>query len=205
MSALEEARKAYEELEANVRREASPDAFIALKRELQELRDEHLRLSDTEKKEMEHLHDTAEQRQKHAFLDRCFIDSAAIPGVGNAKKAALRSIGIETAADVEWNRVLAVRGFGEVLTGAVVDWRKSCERRFVFDGRNAVTEADRNAVRARVATRRRAIEGLLLSGPNDLRRLHDFAEKNERAASSQLLELAERFAKAKADAAVLWT
>lgn len=203
MAALDAARKEYEELEAKVRKTAGPAAFVAMRRDLESLRAEYQRLPDIEKDEMQQLHATAEQRQKKAFLERCFIDGATISGVGNAKKAALRSFGIETAADVDWHSVIAVRGFGEVLTGAVVDWKKSCERRFVFDPRNAVSDADKNAVRAKVATRKRVIEGMLGNGPTELRKIQAEAITSGRAAESRLAELAQQFAKARADAALL--
>lgn len=45
-----------------------------------------------------------------------FIDVASIPGVGPARKAALRSFGIETAADVTRRGVKQVKGFGDHLT-----------------------------------------------------------------------------------------
>jgi DNA-binding helix-hairpin-helix protein with protein kinase domain len=71
--------------------------------------------------ELDKLHQTGEQRQRDKFLDRYFIEVASIPGVGPAKKAALRSFGIETAADVQWNKAPSVKRLGEVLTRAVVD------------------------------------------------------------------------------------
>lgn len=202
-AALDTARKEYEELEAKVRKTAGPESFMAKRRELESLRAEYQRLPDIEKDEMQQLHATAEQRQKKAFLDRCFIDSATISGVGNAKKAALRSFGIETAADVNWHSVKAVRGFGDVLTRAVVDWKKSCERRFQFDPRNAVTEADKNAVRVKVATRKRVIEGMLGIGLTELRKIQVEAITSGKAAEVRLAELAWQFAKARADAALL--
>lgn len=203
MNALDAARKEFEELEAKAKQVAGPEAFMAKRRELESLRSEYQRLPEVEKDALQQLHATAEQRQKEAFLDRCFIDAATISGVGNAKKAALRSFGIETAADVSWSKVKAVRGFGDVLTRAVVDWKKSCERRFVFDPRNAVSEADKNAVRAKVATRMRVIEGLLGQGPAELRRLQTEAVTSGKSAEPRLSEVAQRYAKAKANAAVV--
>lgn len=143
---------------------ANPKEFNKKKLDLTRLRDEYLKLPETEKSELERLFSTAKERQKRQFLERHFIDIATIPGVGSAKKAALRSFGIETAADVTWNNVIRVRGFGEVLTRAVVDWQKACERRFVFNHQTAVTENDKNAVRAKIATRKHAIEVRLSAG-----------------------------------------
>lgn len=104
-------------------------------------------------------------------MERHFLDAATISGIGPAKKAALRSFGIETAADVTWNKVISVKGFGEVLTRAVVDWRKACERRFAFNPKLAITEADKNAVRTKIATRKRTIEITLNAGAAELQRV----------------------------------
>ena len=89
------------------------------------------------------------------------------------------------------------------MTRAVVDWKKSCERRFVFDPRNAISEADKNAVRAKVAIRKRVIEGLLGNGPTELRKIQAEAVASGKASEARLAELAMQFAKAQADAALL--
>ena len=167
------------------------------------LRSEYQNLPSQENIELGKLHATAESRQKQRFLERCFIDSANIPGVGLAKKSALRSFGIETAADVTRYKVQAVRGFGEVLARAVVDWRKSCERRFVFNPHNAVSEADRNAVRAQIAARKRVIESSLITGISDLQRLRQEAAIKFNALYPQMEAAAKKLAQAQADVKLL--
>jgi DNA-binding helix-hairpin-helix protein with protein kinase domain len=97
------AKKDYDELVERVQRDAGPASFEAKRAELAKLRDEYQALPQIEKKELDKLHSTAHERQKQKFLDGCFIDSASISGVGPARKAALRSFGIETAADVSRN------------------------------------------------------------------------------------------------------
>ncbi len=198
-AALGEARREYEAVENRVRKQSVTEGFAAKKQELVRLRDEYQSLPATEKSEVERLHATAEARQKQQFLDRCFIDSASISGVGPAKKAALRSFGIETAADVDWNKVQSVRGFGEVLTRAVVDWKKSCERRFVFNPRNAVSESDKNAVRVKIATRKRVIEATLSSGASNLQRLHQEATTKANALNLQMDSATKNLAQTQAD------
>ena len=202
-AALDEARREYETVENRVRKESGPEGFAAKKQELVRLRDEYQSLPATEKSEIERLHATAEARQKQQFLDRCFIDSASISGVGPAKKAALRSFGIETAADVDWSKVRSVRGFGEVLTRAVVDWKKSCERRFVFNPHNAVSEADKNAVRAKIAARKRVIEATLSLGVSDLQRFRQEAATKTNALYPLLISAAKKLAQAQADLTLL--
>lgn len=202
-AALDEARREYQAVEKRVRDETGPEGFAAKKQELVRVREEYERLPATEKGQIEKLHATAKDRQKQQFLDRCFIDSASISGVGQAKKATLRSFGIETAGDVDWHKVHAVRGFGKVLTRAVVDWKKSCERQFVFNPRNAVSEADTNAVRVRIATRKRVIEEALKSGATDLQRFRQEAVHKRNEIYPLLNSAAKKLAQAQADLTLL--
>lgn len=167
-SALSSAQQTYQQLVERAKRDAGPEGFLAKRAELAKLRDELQALPQAEKLEMDNLHSTARERQKQRFLDGFFIDAATISGVGPTRKAALRSFGIETAADITRNRVMQVRGFGESLTRAMMDWKASCERRFVFNPANAVSAADRDVVRAKFGTRRIAIEGVLSRGPGEL-------------------------------------
>ena len=197
------AERAYQALVERARKEAGPEGFNNRKKQLTDLRTEYAGLAGREKVELDKLHQTAEQRQRDKFLDRYFIDSASIHGVGPAKKAALRSFGIETAADVQWNKVRAVKGFGDVLTRAVVDWRKACERKFVFNPAQAVTEADRNAVRGKLLVRRKSIEASLLAGAAELQRMSAEAKGRTGALQVQLQTAAQEFAQAKADMALL--
>ena len=193
------AKEEFDRLVEQLRKECGPEGFHAKRQELAKLRDEYKSLPETEKQELARLHSTAHERQKVKFLERCFIDSADIPGVGPARKAALRSFGIETAADVTKHRVRQVRGFGDSLTRAVVDWKSSCERRFQFNPANAVSDADRNAVRARIVGRRVSIEASLNSGPAELQRFTQQAIAKASALRPRLDAATARLAQAEMD------
>lgn len=195
--------RAYQTLVDRLHKEAGPEGFNQRKKLLSDLRSEYLGLPAQEKDELDMLHQTAELRQKEKYLDRHFIDAATIPGVGAAKKAALRSFGIETAADVAWHKVRAVKGFGEVLTRAVVDWRKACERKFVFNPSQAVTEADRNTIRGKILARKKAIESALAAAPAELQRMRQEAHGKVTLLQPQLQSTVKALAQAKADLALL--
>lgn len=165
------AQKEYDELVARINSQSSQAVFVKKKSELGKLRDEYLKLPEFERGELDKLKSTAENRQKQKFLERFFIDQAEILGVGLAKKAALRSFGIETAADVSWHSVHRVRGFGDALTGVMVSWRKQIEQRFRFNPQNAVTEADKSAIRNQVTRRKLELESHLVGGLEELRRI----------------------------------
>lgn len=193
---LSAAQVAYKNLQA---RQGGAPGFQEKRQQLLAARDEWSGLAQRETKELEQLKATAKARQKHLFLEGFLIEDAKIPGVGRAKKATLLSFGIETAADVEWDRVIVLRGFGDALTGAMVAWRATCERRFVFDPSRSVSPADIAAVRTNIAVRRNALQALLASGAAELQRLARDSQNRTQAQEQQLVSAGQRLAQARAD------
>jgi DNA-binding helix-hairpin-helix protein with protein kinase domain len=186
-----------------IQREVGPQAFLAKRTVLEKLRNEHQGLPEAERLALLQLDSTARERQKQKFLNTCFIENATISGVGPARKAALRSFGIETAADISRNKVMQIQGFGESLTRAMTDWRASCERRFVFNAATAVTDADRQAVRSSIAARRNSIEAALNNGPSELQNLVRHAAMQRPKLSPLLDDAARKLAQAEKDLSVL--
>jgi DNA-binding helix-hairpin-helix protein with protein kinase domain len=202
--AIEEAaRKAFDAVVEQMNREAGPKGFELKKAELKKLRDELQAIPTAESQELSKLQSTAKYRQKQKFLERFFIDTADISGLGPARKAALRSFGIETAADVSRNRVMQIRGFGESITRAVTDWKASVERRFVFNPATAVSEMDKNAVRTKFGARKSAIAAALAGGISELQRFKQLSISRAGALQPQLDQAAKQFAQAQSDIALL--
>ncbi|MEG6506233.1 topoisomerase DNA-binding C4 zinc finger domain-containing protein [Nitratidesulfovibrio sp. 1201_IL3209] len=111
-----------------------------------------------------------ESRQRQAYLDRFSIRRANISGIGPAKTATLISFGIETAADVNHSAVLRVPGFGDVMTGKLVAWRREHESRFKYDRTpNAQDVADERALRGRFAAEKAKLESTIRNGLGALR------------------------------------
>jgi DNA-binding helix-hairpin-helix protein with protein kinase domain len=195
------ARQAYDQILPLVNHETTA-GFKAKLGELSALREEFLALPQNERRELDKLHSTALDRQKHKFLDTFFIDSAPIPGLGPSRKAALSSAGIETAADVTRAAVLQVKGFGESLTRAVIDWRLSCERQFMFNPAAAVTEADKNIVRAKFGARRTSLERALTGGAAELRQIAQAASARTASLQPKVDERSKQLAQAQLDLTV---
>lgn len=202
-SALDAASQEYERLAERAKKEAGPEGFHARKAELARMKDELEALPRAEQEKLNQLHATAQERQKQKFLNTCFIDRATIPGVGPARKAALRSFGIETAADVTKGQVMQVRGFGESLTRAVLDWKRSCERQFQFNPAAAVSQADRDAVRAKFAAKRISLERTLAAAPAELQQFRQRAATQAAVLMPQLQAAAQKLAQAQADYAAV--
>jgi DNA-binding helix-hairpin-helix protein with protein kinase domain len=74
------------------------------------------------------------------FLNTFRIRDSKIRGIGPSKRATLASYGIETAADLTQDRVVAVPGFGSVNSAPLLDWRRQCARKFVYNPQPSSTD-----------------------------------------------------------------
>lgn len=127
-------------------------------------------LDETLARELMVMKSSRESRQRHAYLDRFSIRRADISGIGPVKTSTLISFGIETAADVSQNAVLRVPGFGDVMTGRLVAWRRGHESRFRYDRTpNDQDVADEGALRGRFAAEKAKLESTIRNGLGTLR------------------------------------
>jgi DNA-binding helix-hairpin-helix protein with protein kinase domain len=108
------------------------------------------------------------QEQLRQFLQEQLIESADIKQIGPGRVAMLSAYGIDTAWDVEIQRVRQVPQFGPKLTDRLVAWRQERERAFVYDPsrplpQEAVVRLDKeieDAQRRLVDDMRRALRAL---------------------------------------------
>ncbi|WP_407732876.1 helix-hairpin-helix domain-containing protein [Pseudomonas citronellolis] len=184
-----------------MKREADPQHFHQKRDALAKLKTEFDALGAREQHDIAALSQNIEKRQRQRYLEAFFIDRANLPGIGPAKRAALSSFGIETAADVEWNRIRRIKGFGEVLTRTLVDWKKSLDRQFKFNPKQAVTQNDINNVRRNIQNRAREIEEQLRKGLAELQQFQARQEHAVRRHMPIVQNAAQQLAQAEAD---LW-
>lgn len=79
------------------------------------------------------LKESHRERQLQDFLDRHLIKRAKIKSISPSLVTSLASYGIESAADIDYNRIRSLPQFGEVRTGNLVSWRKELERSFQYN------------------------------------------------------------------------
>lgn len=137
--------------------------------------------------------------KKH--LEQFYIDDVQIRGLGPARKAALQSFGIETAADVVENDVRQVKGFGNALTQALLDWRASHERSFVFLAHMQPPASEVAKAQQKAYAERAPIEMLLQKGPDVLRGLIADAQRQHSMLLPRVEAAAKSLAQAHADLA----
>lgn len=116
----------------------------ALKQKLVNANTRYQELLTTQSTEITKFHNNKRDRQLHIFLDRYDVKSSKIKGLGPARLAALKSYGIDSAADITEAKVLAVPGFGEEFTQKLLGWRRLIEKKFIFQ--SADTELEKQAI-----------------------------------------------------------
>lgn len=197
--ARQTAQKQYAQALEGFNRDAGTTAFHNRREHLNRLKLEYDDLANREKKDLDSLHSHAEKRQRVRYLEQFFIDKAGLSGIGPANRATLASFGIETAAEVEWNRIRRLKGFGDVKTRTLVDWRKSLERNFRFNPSQSVTQADINQVRQKVQARAQAIQQELRQGLAEIQNFPRQQEQAIRRHTPILQRAADQLAQANAD------
>src|SRR5262249_47768684 len=109
------------------------------------------------------------------FLQTKFISDAVankeIEGVGPGRQVLLESNGIETAYDVNEDQVLAVRGFGPVLLGSLLDWKQRMASEFRFDPKKGVPEAELMVLTQKYKQKQDLLRANLERGITDLQGL----------------------------------
>jgi DNA-binding helix-hairpin-helix protein with protein kinase domain len=150
---------AWKELENSRAASSIYSELLNAKQKYEELPQKRLRALD----ELKRNH---RQHQLAAYLDRHEISKArgAISGIGPSKVVTLQSYQIETAADVTYNAVIAVPGFGPKTTQKLVDWRNALEARFRYDPSRPVDAAEVARVEREILIERTRLEKLLSEG-----------------------------------------
>jgi DNA-binding helix-hairpin-helix protein with protein kinase domain len=153
------------------KREASQEAFTTKLKDLESARAQLMDMSNERRRRMAMLEADREKLQRQRYLDRFRIDLANIPRIGPSRTSMLASYGIETANDIDGNKIKQIPGFGEVLTSELVAWRKEHEKNFRFNPNEPVNRRDIEALDRELEAKRQTLQTALRQGPAALMRL----------------------------------
>jgi DNA-binding helix-hairpin-helix protein with protein kinase domain len=131
--------------------------------ELRKVADDLIRsladLPDEERRGIQLLEQKKKEAQLHRHLDRFLIAHARIRKIGSGRKAVLASFGIETAADIDRQRIASLQGFGVSLISELMAWRQTQVNKFVFNPNEPINPGDLSALKTKIATRRVNLDG----------------------------------------------
>ncbi|WP_292370760.1 helix-hairpin-helix domain-containing protein [Methanoregula sp. UBA64] len=114
------------------------------------------------------LQHTTKERQQKKFLENCYIENCTSPRLGDNRKAALRSFGIETAADIDMHTIMSIPGFDAAIANELAAWRAGQERLFVYDDKKGVSPSDIQNLIHTFQPRIRPVEREFLMGIENL-------------------------------------
>jgi DNA-binding helix-hairpin-helix protein with protein kinase domain len=115
-------------------------------------------LPNEERRQVHVLESNKRAAQLQRYLDRYLIANAKIKKIGSGRKAVLASFGIETAADVDQFKILAIQGFGPGLVAELIAWKQGLANRFVYNASEPINPSDLFALKTRLATRKAELE-----------------------------------------------
>jgi DNA-binding helix-hairpin-helix protein with protein kinase domain len=154
--------------------------FSKKKKQLEALHAEWNALPTRRAARLQELERDRYKQQLEEYLENFFIEHATIAGIGPGRKATLESYGIETAADVDTQRIVAVPGFGPAMAEKLIEWRREIERGLRFDPSKGVDPQKIVAVDRDIATQKRKIEQALITGSNELAQIKRQTEQQGR-------------------------
>lgn len=132
--------------------------------ELQKKKDEYQNLGLFRAQRLQTLENQARARQEEEFLSKYRISNASIPNIGYSRTVTLGTYGIETAADLSWQKIYRVPGFGTSLASNLMGWREILKSRFTFNQTQAITESDKHALEREIYRKKTILEKELKNG-----------------------------------------
>ena len=163
-------------------RAMSSTSFQEVLRPLERLNQEWRGLGTVRQLELKKMMDERERIAKYRYLDQYEIAKTKIQGIGQGKLTMLENFGIETAANVIYNKVLDVPGFGPALASRLVTWRRSIEQRFKFDPKSSLDPRDIADLDRKIKVKRIAIENDLRTGAARLTQIKNNLAAEQNAA-----------------------
>src|SRR5262249_45098120 len=109
------------------------------------------------------------------------------------------SYGIETAFDIDREKLAGVRGVGPVLTKKLLDWRKKMAAEFRYDPKAVVPESDLRTVVLKYKQLEEGLRTQLQRGAGELEAMSGRTEEQLRPVTAQIEALLQRVAQAEAD------
>ncbi len=162
--AFEDARYSWQLWDKKWKAEAGDTEFINRLKALTASKEKYETIEREYKNALVSIQHTSRDKQQKKFLENCFIETCTSPRLSENQKAALRSFGIETAADIIPQKITNIPGLDTVLKSDLMKWRKQQEGRFVFDEDTYASASDIQGLIHTFQPKIRPVEREILTG-----------------------------------------
>jgi DNA-binding helix-hairpin-helix protein with protein kinase domain len=177
--------------------------YRRLQKELNAARNQIAKLKGQHDGELRKAQGSIGQRQEAEFLQSKFISDCNADSVTLGRKAILASYGLETAFDVEYNRVLGIPGMDPHVTNVLCAWRSEMLRQFKPDKSRGIPAAERQAILLKYAQARQQLDVKLRRGLRELQALDANLQTSLAGLARQIDSAQIAMAQADADLAVM--
>ncbi|MGB7992388.1 hypothetical protein [Methanoregula sp.] len=165
---FEDARYSWHLWEKKWKTEAGDTEFLARLKALTDSKERYETIEREYKNALAALQHTSREHQLKKFLETCLIETCTSPRLSETQKAVLRSVGIESAADIVYQKIANPPGFDAALANNLIKWRKQQEDRFVFDESSRVSVSDIQGLIHTFQPKIRPVEREIISGVEKL-------------------------------------
>jgi DNA-binding helix-hairpin-helix protein with protein kinase domain len=179
--------------------EAGDSAFIAQLNQLRDLKRKYESIDREYRTGLLTLEKTMKERQQKKFLEHCSIDTCTVHRLNTGLKNILKSLGIETAADITRNQLLGIPQLDNTLTNELIAWRDKMERNFLFDPTQGIDRSDLQHLIHKYQPMIKPVERDLLTGTLKLHRIQEDILKKRITLRPAVEKRARELAQAKAD------
>ena len=197
--AFEDARYSWKLWEKKWLAEAGDKEFTSQLAALTRLKNRYEAIEKEYRNAVTALQHTSRERQEKKFLEGIYIENCTSPRLNENRRAALRSFGIETAADLDFKKIMGIPGFDQAMANELVAWRKQKEGKFIFDEGKGAPAADVQGLIHTFQPKIRPVERDLLSGVERLYALQQKILKNRAKFQPVIEKNARDLAQAHAD------
>lgn len=201
-TAYENARYTWDLWNKKWIREAGDAEFQGQLKKLQRLKRQYETIEKEYQNALNSLHHFAKERQLQKFLDGFFIDSYRFPMINENRKAALRSFGIETAADITPENLAGIPGFSKDPAIELFTWRQQIEKKFIFDPSKGTEKSDVQALLHKFQPKMGPVEQELRVGLETLYQTQQKILRNRAKFQPMVEKSAQELAQARANVRV---
>ncbi len=166
-----EAEQRWKEVGEHWNERAGAHHFDSKRLELDELWKKLEALPNERLRRLNDLMARRRETQLEEFLDRFDVPTKGIPGIGPVRKVTLQSYGIETAGDINDQKLVAVPGIGPARSAALLAWRKGIEEDFQFDPSKGIDPQDQLRVEQEISGRHKAFAEQLQKASAELKQI----------------------------------